>query len=62
MHYEIQSLRLRTQIATKNNWHKSEGSGFVHTGRAYRETVDVFPWRVLKSSLYIPAADASPSR
>lgn len=40
---------------------KQKRKTFILTGRAYKEEVDVLPLRVLKSSLYIPAAVASPS-
>ena len=34
---------------------------YTHKGKAYIETVDVLPSRVLESSLYISAAVTSPS-
>ena len=45
-------------------WRKSialKADFYTHKGKAYIETVDVLPSRVLESSLYISAAVTSPS-
>ncbi|KAF3944005.1 hypothetical protein CMV_029486 [Castanea mollissima] len=55
---------LHSKLELFKKWRKSvalKAGFYTHKGKAYIETVDVLPSRVLESSLYIPAAEASPS-